>query len=90
MHEKADVVVRSSPSGPEIDRRQESLARWRFGGDLQLAVGWPVSSNFDFGVLLGGWMVDWQGEEKLSLTTDFLTEPIYGFDAALCFTFGGR
>lgn len=90
VDEKADVVVSSSSTGLEIDRREDSLSRWRFGGDLRLAVAWPVGSNFDIGLLLGGWMVDWQGEKKLSLTTDFLTEPIYGFDAALCFTFGGR
>ena len=90
VDEKADVVVYSASSGQEISRREDSLARWRFGGDLRLALAWPVSSNIDVGVLFGGWVVDWQGEEKLSLTTDFLMEPIYGFDAALCVSFGGR
>ena len=90
VHEEADILVFSSSTGQQIDRREDSLSRWRLGGDLRLAVAWPVGSNYDIGLLLDGWIVDWRGEGELSLTTDFMTEPIHGFDAALCFSFGGR
>jgi hypothetical protein len=91
VHESAEVHVFSTSTAAEIDVREDALSRWGPGGDLRLAVGWPVSDGAEIGLLVGGWIVGWTSEEKLSLTTDFLEESqIHGFEASLYVAFSGR
>jgi hypothetical protein len=91
VHESAEVHVFSASTAAEIDVREDELSRWGPGGDLRLAVGWPLSDGAEIGLLLGGWIVGWTSEEKLSLTTDFLEEnQIHGFEASLYVVFSGR
>lgn len=86
VHESTDLNIRDLTSGALLPRRHERLGRWTAGGDLQLNLGWASAGGTEISLLADGYLLSWHGHQERSLSTDFTTRPIHGFDVALAIT----
>ena len=60
-------------------RREESLERWRIGGQFDVGFGRALGSDTRIGLLLNLFVISWESESRKSLTLDFIgTKPLVG------------
>ncbi len=81
VRESAEMGYDSLQGGVVVGsgHREESLQKWRMGGQFTMGLGVRLHSDFRIGLLIRAFAVSWRSESQKSLTSDFIgTQPLVG------------